>query len=609
MPYALPVHVPRFRRSSAFRTVSCPAPARRGERASTVALGLAALNLALAGACTPPPQASRANPVTVTLLHTNDTHSRLEPAPLERELSATNPGPQRGGLARHKALIDALRASAPNVLLFDSGDRAQGTIFYNAWRGSAELMAANALGYDAIGLGNHEFDLGPEELGRALRGEPVSIAGVSYETEAPRAPVVATNVDASDEPALAGRFVRSVLLERGGERIGVVGAVTRETSAISKPGALVQFLDEVASVQAEVDRLALRGVDKIVLLSHCGYGVDVERAQRWSGVDVIVSAHDHALLGEPSLLDAAAPGQGALSQGPYPTVVADAEGSPTLVVSAGESGRWLGRLEVSFDALGVPVQWSGQPVFVRGCAFDGGTVDCAHAVAGEDAQLKDRIESYRAPVASFASEVIGEASVAFDGSRKPGLRTQEMPLGNLIADTMLVAAGASDGVVAAVTNGGGIRAGIEAGQVTFEEALAVLPFGNKLAAVEVTGAELLAALDYGLARPGEGPFPQVAGLQVVYCSAEPCPDALRPTGRVVSLRIAGAQVDLVASYRVAVNDFLASGGDGLLAFRDACRRPEGFCRDTGLLMLDLLVDEFRLRSPVGRSVQGRLVPR
>lgn len=132
---------------------------RIGPLALAAVLGLAGLN-GCAGFSGVPPS----RPITLTLLHTNDTHSHLEPFPRDVELSAGNQGPQQGGIARRKTLIDAVRVREPHVLLLDAGDNFQGTIFYNAWKGSAEIMALNALGYDAVTLGNHEFDLGAAEL-------------------------------------------------------------------------------------------------------------------------------------------------------------------------------------------------------------------------------------------------------------------------------------------------------------------------------------------------------------------------------------------------------------------------------------------------------------
>ena len=568
---------------------------------------LATLSLLGFSGCAGSSDSPSSRPITVTLLHTNDTHSHLEPFPRDQELSAGNQGPQQGGVARRKTLIDQIRASEPNVLLLDAGDNFQGTIFYNAWKGSAEIMALNALGYDATTLGNHEFDLGPAELGRALRGEPVIIAGASYPTEKLRPPIVATNVDVTAEPALRGLFTRSTVLERGGERFGILGVVTQDVPAISSPGPNVRFLDYGASVQQEADRLTAAGINKIILLSHSGYPVDLAQAPRLKGVDIIIAGHDHALLGDPAAVEAVAPGQGALVKGPYPTVATAADGAPVLVVSSYEWGRWLGQLKVAFDARGVIERWEAKPIFVRGCAFVRGVVDCSQQVAPEDPGVKAQVAAYRAPVDRFANVVIGRAGMFFDGNREPGLRTQEMPLGNLIADVLRAAASKSDQAVAAIFNSGSIRASINAGDVTFENALAVLPFGNTLAAVDLKGEELIAALDHGLSRPGEGAFPQVAGLKLVYCATVSCPAALRSGGRVTALTVNGVPVDLAATYRVGVNSFMVSGGDAYTLLKDACARPNGYCRDTGVLELDLLVEEFNTRSPVVRRVEGRIV--
>lgn len=544
-------------------------------------------------------------PIAVTILHTNDTHSRLEPFPRDSELSASNMGPQQGGIARRKTLIDQVRAAEPHVLLLDAGDNFQGTIFYNAWKGSAEVMALNTLGYDAVTLGNHEFDLGSAELGRALRGEPVTIADIAYPTEKLQLPMIATNVDASREPALTGLFRPSVVLERGGEHFGILGIVTEDVPRASSPGPNLRFLDYIASVQAEVDRLTAQGINKIILLSHYGYRVDLEKAPQLSGVDLIISGHDHALLGDPVAIETVAPGQGTQVKGSYPTVATAKDGHPVLVISAYEWGRWLGQIKVSFDERGIAQTWQSQPIFVRGCEFANGAVDCRQQAASEDLTAKAQVAVYREPVNSFAGVIVGQAGMFFDGSREPGVRTQEMPLGNLIADVLLASTAKSDSAVAAIANGGGIRASLDQGDVTFEKVLNVLPFGNTVVVVELMGEALVAALDYGLSQPGAGAFPQVAGLKVSYCANLPCTSALRANGRVTQLTINGTLVDFTATYRIAINSFSASGGDNYTMFKDACASG-AYCRDTGILELDLLVEEFKTHSPVVRSVEGRL---
>lgn len=207
---------------------------------------------------------------------------------------------------------------------------------------------------------------------------------------------------------------------------------------------------------------------------------------------------------------------------------------------------------------------------MRGCAFVRGAIDCSQQSAPEDLAVKARVAIYRAPVDQFARATIGLAGMYFDGGRTPGLRTREMPLGNLIADTMLAAASRSDGAVAAVVNSGGIRAGIHAGAVSFETALAVLPFGNTLAVLDLKGEDLIAALDHGVSQPGAGAFPQVAGLKLVYCAAAPCLAALRPGGRVTALTVNGVPVEANSTYRIVVNRFMSDGGDGYAILREVC---------------------------------------
>jgi 5'-nucleotidase len=269
---------------------------------------------------------------------------------------------------------------------------------------------------------------------------------------------------------------------------------------------------------------------------------------------------------------------------------------------------------VTFDEKGRVKGWSGGPIFIN------------ESIA-EDAEVAARVAEYRAPVDDLAGVDIGTAGVLFDGSRIPGVRTQEMPLGNLVADVLLDYAAPALGADVALTNGGGIRATIEAGNVTFGDALSVLPFGNTITVVEVTGAELVAALDNGLswaydadanAPRSSGSFPQVAGMTVTYCGETvsdiqagtlppaACETAMLEGGLVTSVSIDGTAIDLQADYRVASNNFLVNGGDFYSMFAEACAREGGFCQDSFVLMLDELVREFENDSPVARVSEGRL---
>lgn len=551
-------------------------------------------------------------PASLTLLHTNDIHARLEP------IAATFDGdPEHGGVARVKTVVNQIRSEIgdDNVLLVDAGDYSQGTIFWNAWKTSDAIMFLNDIGYDAITVGNHEFNLGPDNLAARLEGQSVTIAGVDYATEAAAMPVVITNLDLSGVPELQARVQPSAIVNKAGVRIGIVGLITDTTRNISSPGPDVIFLDYVDSVQAEVDRLRNEGIRHIVLLSHVNHADDLQLAEQLSGVDIIVSGHDHVLLGNENDLPDWTHRR---IKGPYPAVVEDREGNTTLVVSAWEWTRAVGRLDVEFDDQGRIVDWSGGPVITE-------------LEITEDSELAQKVADYRVPVDEFANVLIGSSGVFFDGNRIPGLRSQEMALGNLVTDTMLdFDQIAPLGVEAAITNGGGIRASIDLGDVSFGDALAVLPFGNSLVVMDVTGEELVAALDNGLTwayDPGEnrtrstGAWPQVAGMTVTYCLATvadiqadpailppaPCAGSLLEGGVVKRVEIDSEEVALDQTYRIVTNNFLARGGDFYASLAQACERVGNFCEDTFFLMLDAFIAEFENNSPVTRDVEGRLV--
>lgn len=547
--------------------------------------------------------------VSITLLHTNDIHARLEP------ISPSGGAPELGGVARVKTVVDQIREQegSDKVLLVDAGDYSQGTIFWNAWKTSDSIMFLNDVGYDAITLGNHEFNLGPVNLAARLEGQPVTIAGIDYPTEAASMPVVVTNLDLSAVPALQARVQSSAVVNKAGVRIGIVGLVTDTTQNISSPGPDVVFLDYIQSVQTEVNRLQRDGIRHIVLLSHVNHADDLRLASQLSGVDIIVSGHDHVLLGDADNLPDWTHNR---IQGAYPAVVQDRDGHTTLVVSAWEWSRAVGRLDVEFDDRGRVVNWSGGPIITD-------------PSIAEDPELAGKVAQYRVPVDAFSNVIIGSAEVFFNGDRDR-MRFQETALGNLVTDTMLgFDQIAPLNVDAALTNGGGIRASIDPGQVSFGDALSVLPFGNSLVVMDLTGQELAVALDNGLMHaydPVEnrirstGAWPQVAGMNVSYCLATvadiqsspailppaKCVDSLVEGGVVKSIEIGGEQVALDRTYRIVTNNFLARGGDFYASLGQACAREENFCEDTFFLLLDALVAEFEKNSPVTRGVQGRL---
>jgi 5'-nucleotidase len=510
---------------------------------------------------------------TLSILHTNDIHSRVDQvAPTGSFCTPQNAAQDRcvGGYARLATKIRELRAARPNPILLDAGDVFQGTLFYTLSKSDAVKPFLNALGYDAMTLGNHEFDDGPAELARFLEGLSV--------------PVVSANVDVAREPRLAGRWSSSRIVEVGGQRIGIIGLTTAETPVSSSPGPTIGFLAHAQTLRREVAALQAAGVNKIVALTHVGAAEDAALAAAVDGVDIFVGGHSHSLLHN---------GADPRKEGPYPVVVRTPSGAPALIVHAFYGGMFLGDLQVVFDAAGVATSWTGDTI-----AMD--------AKVARDPAIQAMVDRMAAPIAELRGRQVGVAAVPLDGS-SDNCRFRECNFGNLIADAMLRAA-APRGARVAIQNGGGIRTSIPAGPVTLGQVLEVLPFSNMLATFDLSGADIVAALEQGVGRAdnprneGTGRFPQVAGLRFSFEPGKPA------GGRIRSVEIRGADgsfapIDPAASYTVVTNDFLRKGGDGYAMFRDKARNAY----DAGPNLEDVLVEHIRaLGGPASPALDGRI---
>jgi len=500
---------------------------------------------------------------TLTLVHTNDTHAHLEPM----ELTLSGKKVRVGGVAQRVAFFDRLRAQRRNVLILDAGDVFQGTLYFNQYRGLADRYFMHRMLYRVMALGNHEFNLGPGHLAEFLKGAKFK--------------VVSANVDISREPRLQGLLAPYAVLQVGGEKVGLVGLTTPDTREISNPGPTVAFLDPYESAQKAVYELLAKGVNKIVVLSHLGYGEDLKLARRLVGAQVIVGGHSHTLLGSfphPELRPA----------GPYPTVVKNPEGKDVLVVQAWEWGKVVGLLEVTFTPTGELLAYKGEALLMT------------PEVAPEDFFAKEALLAYAQPVMALMGQVIAEAKVDLVGERAI-VRKRESNLGNLIADGMVWKT-RNAGVQIALQNGGGIRASIPKGPITVGKVYEVLPFGNTLVVMDLKGKEILAALENGVSQweQGAGRFLQVSGLRYAF-------DLARPAGsRVVRVEVKTekgfAPLDLEATYRVVVNSFIANGGDGFTVLKEA----QGYRVDTGFSDAESFMDYLKELKVVEAQVEGRI---
>jgi 5'-nucleotidase len=481
-------------------------------------------------------------PITVTLLHSNDLHAHIEPTKLK--------GLTYGGYARQATIIKRARATEPNVLLLSGGDTFQGTLFFNTYEGLADLAFMNAVHYDAMAVGNHEFDRGPKPLGIFA-----SLAAF---------PVLSANLDVSQDPGLSKVIRESAVVTVGGEKFGIVGATTPTVTNISSPGPTVKLKDLHDSVQGAVDKLLGQGIDRIFLVTHIGYGEDQALVKTLHGVSFVVGAHSHTPLGTPDL-----PGW-PKSQGPYPTIVKDSAGVSVPIVQCWEWGKVFGHITLDFDAKGRLVRWrNAKPIIVD-------------ATIPEDTEVAAMIAAFKRPIAAMESQPIGQTPAAIS---KEARDSGDSAMADVIADGMQ-AATAKSGSVTAFVNSGGVRGGLEPGKITYGELISIEPFGNTLVVLDLSGAELKAALEEGVGTGGELLPSKGSGYRI---------DSSKPLGaRVSDVVVNGIPLDLAQTYRVTFLNFTANGGDAHQVLKDA----KGTRIDTGLVDIDALIDYVKAHNPL-----------
>ena len=506
---------------------------------------------------------------TLNILHINDWHSRIESNnAFESTCSAEEEteGKCIGGAARLVTAINQEREKlkGQNVLLLNGGDNFQGSMFYTTYKGKAEGEFLNLMKFDAMTVGNHEFDDGEDALVPFL--------------EMAEFPVLSANVSPNAQSKVGDMIKPSVVLDVGGQKIGIVGAVTNDTPEVASPGPNITIEDDIKTITAEVEKLKAQGVNKIIALTHVGYPRDKELIAKIPGVDVVVGGHSHSLL---SNTDAKA-------EGPYPTMIDNPDGYKVPVTQAASYSKYLGEFQVVFDDNGVVKEAKGDPIFLD------------NSIKPDEAVLA-RVKELGGPIEELKQKEVSESTEAIDGSRET-CRAKECAMGNLIADAILDRT-KDQGVTIAIQNGGGIRASIDKGVVTMGEVLTVLPFQNTLATFQLTGADLRASLEGGLSEieEGKGKFPQVAGLKYSFDKS------VAPNGgRLKSVEVmeggAWAPLDDAKTYTIGTNNFVRAGGDGYKLFADNAKNAY----DYGPSLEQVVADYLAANRPYTPKLDGRV---
>lgn len=467
----------------------------------------------------------------LVILHTNDVHSRLE--------SFVDGETELGGLARLATVVDEIRDQyGKSVILLDAGDATHGTNVANLFQGRSTVEIMNAIGYNAMTLGNHDFNYGQEALLERM-------ADAKF-------PFLAANVTTEAGEVLT---YSALVQDFGGVRVGVIGVSSLETPVTTHPNNVVGlvFHDPIQTVKQLAERLR-PDVDVLIALTHIGYLEDLKLAEAVPELDVIVGGHSHTELQEA------------------------VEVGGVIIVQSHEWARNLGflRLEIEDGKI---------------TGYEQRLIPITAAVEPHP-EVQAIIDGWNSLLAERLNQVVGTTSVFFDGERA-NVRTRETNLGNLVADIMREATGAD----IAITNGGGIRASLPQGEVTIGDIYTVLPFDNTLTVIQLSGRDLLAALEYSVRLYPEqnGGFLQVSG---VHFAVNP-----RNSGkRVYNVRINGEVIVMDKLYTVATNDFLAAGGDGYEVLNNGI-----IVSDTGLMLRDVVVDYFLKHGTVDEPEGGRII--
>lgn len=497
---------------------------------------------------------------TLTILHTNDHHGHFA------KFSPFG-SPDSGGLAAQSALVNIVRAEVEeaggHTLLLSAGDVNMGVPESDMLDAEPDFKLMNLLGYDAMTLGNHEFDK-PREV-------------LLKQQEWAEFPFLSANIVKKD----SGEYLVEpyIIKEFDGLNVAIFGLTTQESPILVTPDNVkdLEFKDVIETAKALVPKLR-EEADIVIALTHLGFfensgggynsAGDLKLAKEVPGIDVIVGGHSHDALTEAE-------------------VVGD-----TLVVQTGEWSKFVGRLDLTIDTEANKITdrtYRLLPVNLKKRVSYNDKEYFMYSGAGyvEDKAIVEAMQPYLTQADELLSQPIGEALVKLDGDRKL-VRAQETNLANIVTDSMCAKTGAE----IALQNGGGIRSDIEAGTITYRDVLKVQPFGNTLVLVDVTGAQMMELLNYAATiQPGNGAFLQVAGLTWTLN---------RKTGAAENVQVGGQPINLEQTYKVVTNNFMGAGGDGYATLKDLPKV------DTGYVDADSLREYIAEKGKVGAAVEGRL---
>ena len=451
---------------------------------------------------------------------------------------------RRGGLARLATLIKRIRGENPATLVMLAGDLISPSAASTVLRGQHMVAGMNAIGLDLATFGNHEFDFGPALLAERMRESAFTWLSANVLDRRSGRPFGGARPD--------------LVLTLAGVRVGLFGLTLPEAARTSNPGPDVEFRDPIETARAVSGDMRRHGVQLVVALTHQDMAADrAMAAARGVDVDVVLGGHEH----EPLV----------------------AEEGKTLITKAGSDARYLVQVDVWFASDGTQRErsWTFHEVSAR---------------VPDDPEAARLVAAYGERLGRELDTVVGRTATPLDARRAP-LRTRETNVGDFVADAMR----AHLKTDVALMNGGGIRSDriVPVGPLTRRDVVSLVPFNNVVVVLEMTGARLREALEFGLVdreREG-GQFLQVSGLTLTFDPGRP------PGDRIVAAQVGGVPLAPEGRYRVAVVDFIARGGGGITGFRDA-RVLLGY--GSGPLLSEVVLNAVNAASTIAPEVDGRI---
>lgn len=481
----------------------------------------------------------------IRILHMNDFHGFAEPyKPLGSD-------EMLGGISYLSEVANKLRKEKPSLLL-SAGDMIQGNNWANLSQGESVIALMNAMGFDAMVVGNHEFDFGQDILKKRISES--------------KFPVLGANVEGLDSLKLF------VINEVKGVKIAIVGIVTEETPESTHPKNVVglRFNSIEKTIRKYLQELTGK-TDIIIVLSHIGHHADRELAEKVKGIDVIIGGHSHTKVTKPVQV------------------------GNTIIVQAWEHGKALGVLDLTIEDKKI----------VR---FDGHLEEIGPTLSKKDETISFIVEKYNKKVDSVLNEKVGYADVDLDGENA---RKRETNLGNLIADIMRNASGADVTII----NGGGIRTSIKKGDVRVKDIYSVLPFDNYIVAIKLKGKEIKEALEHGVSVLGEsaGRFPQVSGLRFSFSPSPKAGSRIKEIF-IAGKPIEPDREYIVATndFLAAGGDGYKAFGEAVKASKDfsivggMMKGEKLVYNDSSRWLRDVVIEYIKTRKKISLQIEGRI---